>query len=143
MSNELRLHALQLAHGTEPAEIIVKRANAYYNFLVGVEGNAPAATPTKPEKPKADPALIATPNPAADAVADQATGAGMSEKPAETGISSADIEAKVPIVAQKVNQVKGRDTLIATLAEFGAKNISGIAADKKAAFVARCEELIG
>lgn len=119
-------------------------------------GNASAPAEDKPKRQsakKSEPASSGTD--AAGAASEGSTAgtetSGSTTSTSSTATSSASPSdltgteeeqiAQVKEKAMLLNQKKGRDVLVSTLGEFGAANISALAADKRAAFIARVEEL--
>lgn len=117
-----------------------------------LSGNAAAPAEDKPRgrgrPPKTETSAPAETAASPSSEEQASTSADTANSASQTTTSPSDLtgteEEQIAAVKEKamlLNQKKGRDVLVSTLSEFGAANISALAADKRAAFIAKVEEL--
>lgn len=98
---------------------------------VSLPAVAAADAPKTENKPRAKPETKT------ETKVDNPPAATETAKPETTASDTAeDLLGKVKETAMVLSQKKGRDALMALLAEFGASNISGVPVDQHSAFIA-------
>lgn len=101
---------------------------AVATLLDGGDTAAPAPTP-RAAKPKVEPKAEGEVAKGAEVKGKDAAGEEVDELPSVDDVSAA---------AKGYNASNGRDALVSLLAEFDAKNASGVPEDRRAEFISRC-----
>lgn len=135
--SDIRYQALALAHDpVQKSSAVIERANAYLAFL---SGGAEPAKPDTGKPPAAEPVDVRPTQDGSTSQSADAVSALEAEQPAEdvpdAAPDTADAPSKVDLTKVQaavlaVNRLKGRDTVVSILGQFGGAKLPEVPTDQ-------------